>query len=84
MLDMRFSLLYISLHRLGTRVEVEMGKQTVTGEEIRKPRVINTREIVNYIRRQMRAGHSDLMALDMAANKFGLSANAVIALAGVL
>lgn len=53
-------------------------------KRIRKARVLNTREILNYIRRQMRAGHSDLMALDMAASKFGLSANAVIALAGVL
>lgn len=63
---------------------VEQNNSQTRSQSNSKVRVLNTRDILNYIRRQMRAGHSDLMALDMAASKFGLSANAVIALAGVL
>jgi hypothetical protein len=56
----------------------------LTGEENSRARVINTREVLNYIRRQMRAGHSDLMALDMAINKFGLSTYTAGLIAGAL
>lgn len=45
---------------------------------------ITSQSIIAYIRRQIRGGHSPLMALDMAANKFQLSASYVTVLASVM
>lgn len=58
--------------------------QQATSETTRTARVIDTRKVLTYIRRQMRAGHSDLMALDMAVNKFGLSTYVTGLIAGAL
>lgn len=41
-------------------------------------------QILAYVRRQMREGHSDLMAVDMAVNKFGLDSNQTLALCNAL